>query len=172
MTWLFAHLVSTEFYKFMFILLSVYIFVGLLQRYSVQKKRIRCGRKPNIAFVHLLLYVRPSNRLSNTNENIIISQISLIFIFLLFTSGHLQHIGSTLDWWSTVRAINPAPGAMIHHKMHLISPCCSRPSIALQSRIMSQKHQSWYFIFFTTISLAYEDLQQQVSEILPHSWQL
>ena len=50
--------------------------------------------------------------------------------------GHPWHSGSMLDCWLTGRAINCTWG-MICNKIHLISPGCPRPSIALQCSIMT-----------------------------------
>ena len=50
-----------------------------------------------------------------------------------FLWGHPWHSGKALDCWSTSRVIDPAP-VNDSTNIHLISPGCRRPSIALQCR--------------------------------------
>ena len=62
-------------------------------------------------------------------RNIVVNMVSLHQKF-----GGIRNSGSTLDCWSSGQVI----GGMIHNKIHLISPGCPQPSIALQCRIMAE----------------------------------
>ena len=58
--------------------------------------------------------------------------------------GQSCHSGRALDCMSTGWAIDPAPGAWFLTKIHLISPGCLPPSIALKCRIVAENSINSY----------------------------